>query len=274
MSEQRSTPDVPAKGVAAAPDADGTAAAAAVSEPVAAAVTQPVAAAVTQPVARVSAAAPPAQPIPGAAPGAPGGGGWQPPPPVALPAAPGVRHGGLRPSWPLVAGAAALAAILAVLLTAVAAGVFFHERAYFAGRDGRGSVSASAGRNWQNGGGMPNPMRQWMRGGTNQAPQGTPGPGTGTVSRGYLGASVGDTARGANPAGAEVRAIQPGSPAEKAGLAVGDVITAVDGTKVADVSGLMQVLANTQPGTTLNLKVSRDGQSKRIPVTTVSADSL
>src|SRR5450756_294416 len=126
MSEQRSTPDVPAKGVAAAPDADGTAAAA-----------------VTQPVARVSAAAPPAQPIPGAAPGAPGGGGWQPPPPVALPAAPGVRHGGLRPSWPLVAGAAALAAILAVLLTAVAAGVFFHERAYFAGRDGRGSVSAS-----------------------------------------------------------------------------------------------------------------------------------
>ena len=263
MSEQRSTPDVPAKGVAAAPDADGTAAAAAVSEPVAAAVTQPV--------ARVSAAAPPAQPIPGAAPGAPGGGGWQPPPPVALP---GVHHGGLRPSWPLVAGAAALAAILAVLLTAVAAGVFFHERAYFAGRDGRGSVSASAGRNWQNGGGMPNPMRQWMRGGTNQAPQGTPGPGTGTVSRGYLGASVGDTARGANPAGAEVRAIQPGSPAEKAGLAVGDVITAVDGTKVADVSGLMQVLANTQPGTTLNLKVSRDGQSKRIPVTTVSADSL
>lgn len=248
MSEQRSTPDVPAKGVAAAPDADGTAAAAA------AAVSEPVAAAVTQPVARVSAAAPPAQPIPGAA--------------------PGVHHGGLRPSWPLVAGAAALAAILAVLLTAVAAGVFFHERAYFAGRDGRGSVSASAGRNWQNGGGMPNPMRQWMRGGTNQAPQGTPGPGTGTVSRGYLGASVGDTARGANPAGAEVRAIQPGSPAEKAGLAVGDVITAVDGTKVADVSGLMQVLANTQPGTTLNLKVSRDGQSKRIPVTTVSADSL
>lgn len=248
MSEQRSTPDVPAKGVAAAPDADGTAAAAA------AAASEPVAAAVTQPVARVSAAAPPAQPIPGAV--------------------PGVRHGGLRPSWPLVAGAAALAAILAVLLTAVAAGVFFHERAYFAGRDGRGSVSASAGRNWQNGGGMPNPMRQWMRGGTNQAPQGAPGPGTGTVSRGYLGASVGDTARGANPAGAEVRAIQPGSPAEKAGLAVGDVITAVDGTKVADVSGLMQVLANTQPGTTLNLKVSRDGQSKRIPVTTVSADSL
>jgi len=255
MSEQRSTPDVPAEGVAAAPDADATAAAAA------AAVSEPVAAAVTQPVARVSAAAPPAQPIPGAA-------------PVALPAAPGVRHGGLRPSWPLVAGAAALAAILAVLLTAVVAGVFFHERAYFAGRDGRGSVSASAGRNWQNGGGMPNPMRQWMRGGTNQAPQGTPGPGTGTVSRGYLGASVGDTARGANPAGAEVRAIQPGSPAEKAGLAVGDVITAVDGTKVADVSGLMQVLANTQPGTTLNLKVSRDGQSKQIPVTTVSADSL
>lgn len=246
MSEQRSTPDVPAKGVAAAPDADGTAAAAAVSEPVAAAVTQPV--------ARVSAAAPTAQPIPGAP--------------------PGVHHGGLRPSWPLVAGAAALAAILAVLLTAVAAGVFFHERAHFAGRDGRGSVSASAGRNWQNGGGMPNPMRQRMRGGTNQAPQGTPGPGAGTVSRGYLGASVGDTARGANPAGAEVRAIQPGSPAEKAGLAVGDVITAVDGTKVADVSGLMQVLANTQPGTTLNLKVSRDGQSKRIPVTTVSADSL
>src|SRR5659263_634333 len=50
-----------------------------------------------------------------------------------------------------------------------------------------------------------------------------------------------------------------GSPAQKAGLAVGAVITAVNGTTISNVSGLMQVLDPLAPGSTLKLMVSRSG---------------
>jgi len=277
MSEKSSTPDVPAEDVAAAQRAaDAGGVTAELGEPVVVATPDLVTPTVVAP------AVPPAvAPIPSAAPAGYGtGGGWQAPPPTTLPPVPGSRPSGLRPSWPLVIGAAVLAAIIAAVGTGLIVGFAVHRRDQVSARGGQG-VYAPYQRLGQNNGAIPNPMGQRMRGGTNQAPQGTlPGngsgtlPGNGTVSRGYLGASVADTAQGVSPAGAEVRAVQAGSPAQKAALAVGDVITAVNGTTISNVSGLMQVLDPLAPGSTLKLMVSRSGQSTAIDVTTVGANDL
>jgi hypothetical protein len=268
MSEKASTPDVPAPGDAAAPVAPGGAATPA---------TQPLAAVASGQV-QSAPVDPPARPVPSAAVAPAGGaGGWQPPPPVALPVAPGQRRGGLRPSWPLVIGAAVLAAIIAVIGTGLVVGLAVHHRDLVAERGGRGGVYAPYGLSGQNYGGMPNQMGPRMRGGTIQPPQGTlpgNGSGNGSVARGYLGASVADTAQGVSPAGAVVRAFQAGSPAQKAGLAVGDVITAVNGATISDVPGLMSKLATLPPGSTLKLTVSRAGQSMTIDVTTVDGNTL
>lgn len=271
MSEKSSTPDVPAEDVAAAQRAaDAGGVTAELGGPVVVA---------TPDVVTPAAVAPPAPPVASAAPAVHGsGGGWQAPPTAT--AAPGSRPRGLRPSWPLVIGAAVLAAVIATIGTGLIVGLAVHHRDQVSARDGRG-VYAPYGRSGQNNGGIPNPMVPRMRGGTNQAPQGPlPGngsgtmPGNGSVSRGYLGASVADTAQGVSPAGAEVRAVQAGSPAEKAALAVGDVITAVDGATISNVAGLMRVLDPLAPGSTLKLTVSRSGQSMAIDVTTVGANDL
>jgi putative serine protease PepD len=61
--------------------------------------------------------------------------------------------------------------------------------------------------------------------------------------------------------------IQPGSPAEKAGLQAGDIITAVNGTHVADVNQFVATIANYAPGTTVTLTVNRAGSTKTIKLT-------
>jgi S1-C subfamily serine protease len=61
--------------------------------------------------------------------------------------------------------------------------------------------------------------------------------------------------------------IQPGSPASKAGLQAGDIITAVNGTHVSDVNQFVATIANYAPGNTVTLTVNRGGQSKSIKLT-------
>jgi serine protease Do len=57
------------------------------------------------------------------------------------------------------------------------------------------------------------------------------------------------------------------SPAAKAGLKVGDVITAVNGTPVEDVNSFRLEVAGFAPGTTVHLKVARNGQNLDLAVT-------
>ena len=60
--------------------------------------------------------------------------------------------------------------------------------------------------------------------------------------------------------GAVVTDVQPGSPAEEAGLRAGDVITAIDGRSVNSDNDLYNVEGITKIGTPLELKVYRDGK--------------
>jgi serine protease Do len=97
----------------------------------------------------------------------------------------------------------------------------------------------------------------------------------GKITRGYMGILpqevTPDLARGfnlpANTHGVAVATVEPTSPAAKAGLKVGDVITAMNGTPVDDVNSFRLAVAGFPPNTTVHLKVDRAGQNMDIPVT-------
>ena len=67
--------------------------------------------------------------------------------------------------------------------------------------------------------------------------------------------------------GAVVTQVEPDSPGAKAGLKVGDVITELDGKKVADAGQLQMEVQAKQPGTKIALDVMRDGKSVSVPLT-------
>jgi serine protease Do len=97
---------------------------------------------------------------------------------------------------------------------------------------------------------------------------------TGKVSHGRIGIGVSDvTPENAkffdetNASGAVVTQVEPDSPGQKAGLQIGDVITAIDGNKVADAGELQVVVGQNKPGTKLELTVLRNGKTETIPVT-------
>jgi serine protease Do len=96
----------------------------------------------------------------------------------------------------------------------------------------------------------------------------------GKVSHGYMGIGISDvTPENAkffhvdNNEGAVVTQVENDSPAAKAGLKVGDVITELDGQKVSDASQLQIEVGQKQPGSSIKLDVLRDGKNVNVPVT-------
>ena len=61
--------------------------------------------------------------------------------------------------------------------------------------------------------------------------------------------------------------IVAGSPAEKAGLQAGDIITSIDGHRIDAGAGLDDVLSLYKPGDTLTVEVLRNGQTVPISIT-------
>ncbi len=74
-------------------------------------------------------------------------------------------------------------------------------------------------------------------------------------------------------AGAQVVSIDPNSPAQQAGLQVGDVITAVDNTKVDATHALSDLIAAHKPGEQVALTVVRNSQTQTINVTLGASSS-
>jgi len=70
-----------------------------------------------------------------------------------------------------------------------------------------------------------------------------------------------------NSHGVAIAQVEPGSPAEKAGLKTGDVITAVNGRAIEDVNTFRLQIAGFAPNTKVDLKVERSGQNLDVPVT-------
>ncbi|MBU6281319.1 trypsin-like peptidase domain-containing protein [bacterium] len=93
----------------------------------------------------------------------------------------------------------------------------------------------------------------------------------GSVRRGDAGLRVQDltpelaSALGASQAkGAVVRDVDPGGPAEQAGLRRGDVISAVDGRDVRDAAEFEGRLRDLAPEDVLRLEVQRDGAPREV----------
>lgn len=66
--------------------------------------------------------------------------------------------------------------------------------------------------------------------------------------------------------GAGVRRVQPGAPAERAGVQAGDIITSVNGVSVSGVQELMRVLVHRREGTASHLTVYREGKEITVVV--------
>jgi len=95
---------------------------------------------------------------------------------------------------------------------------------------------------------------------------------TGHINRPFLGISyvpVDQTTATANglPVGALVRQIDRGSPADKAGVRLQDVITQINDQAIDDTHPLKDVLRQYRPNDTVTLTIQRSGQTVKVRVT-------
>ncbi len=98
----------------------------------------------------------------------------------------------------------------------------------------------------------------------------------GSVSHAMIGVGL-DAVRsssGAQATGALVRSVMPAGPAARAGLRVGDVITAAADQAVRDPAQLTQLVERNGVGRPMELTVQRQGQTLRLQVIPVELSSL
>jgi serine protease Do len=83
----------------------------------------------------------------------------------------------------------------------------------------------------------------------------------GDIPRGWLGVTVADLpATAAGPAaGAEITGVQPGGPADHAGLTSDDIVLTVNGSGIAGATALIRAIASIMPGSKVILGVCRNG---------------
>ncbi len=96
----------------------------------------------------------------------------------------------------------------------------------------------------------------------------------GKVIRGYIGVSLGmvtkevaDSLGLSSASGAVVLKVEPKTPAEKAGIKVGDIILNINGTKVDNPGDVRRLVGEVLPDKTLNVKVWRKGKTVDVLIT-------
>ncbi|GAA0848915.1 DegQ family serine endoprotease [Cupriavidus pauculus] len=97
---------------------------------------------------------------------------------------------------------------------------------------------------------------------------------SGKVTRGRIAVAIGDVTKevadslGLGRArGALVGSVEPGGPAEKAGIEAGDIILKYNGRDIEKASDLPRMVGDTKPGTRVPLQVWRKGQTREVPIT-------
>ncbi len=103
----------------------------------------------------------------------------------------------------------------------------------------------------------------------------------GKVSRGFLGIFFQEidknTADALNLPSAEgvlVRSVQPGTPADKAGIQRGDVISGFNGKKVVDGQRFRMMVAQAGPGQQVTIDIIRDGKKQAEKLTLADRDEF
>ena len=74
--------------------------------------------------------------------------------------------------------------------------------------------------------------------------------------------------------GVLVQSIQPGGPAEKAGLKAGDIVVAIDGRNIKDGDDLVNEIASRRPGSSVRIGYLRDGKPADTTVTIGDRDKV
>jgi S1-C subfamily serine protease len=94
----------------------------------------------------------------------------------------------------------------------------------------------------------------------------------GSVTRGYLGVRLtlvdrdGAVPRVGPGAFVGVEYVYPGSPAEQAGLRIGDIVATFGAAPVESVAELLAIVASAEPGATIELGLRRRGQELALPI--------
>jgi len=96
---------------------------------------------------------------------------------------------------------------------------------------------------------------------------------TGRVTRGRIGVQIGQVSKDVaesiglgKPMGALILGVESGSPAEKAGVEAGDIITRFDGKTIEKSTDLPRIVGGIKPGTRSSMTVFRRGGSKELQV--------
>ncbi len=96
----------------------------------------------------------------------------------------------------------------------------------------------------------------------------------GRVSRGRIGVQIDQVTKDVaesiglgHARGALVRGVEGGSPADKAGIEAGDIITKFDGKVIEKASDLPRLVGNTKPGSKSMVTVFRRGGTKELSIT-------
>ena len=96
---------------------------------------------------------------------------------------------------------------------------------------------------------------------------------TGKVTRGYFGvepeditAEVAELLKLARTEGVVLKGVQRASPAGRAGLEPGDVIVTINGQKVTNSRGMLNLIAQLPPGSSASVRVLRSGREVELPV--------
>ena len=97
---------------------------------------------------------------------------------------------------------------------------------------------------------------------------------SGRVQRGRIGVQIDQVTKDVaesiglgKPQGALVRSVESGSPADKAGVEAGDIITRFDGKVIDRATDLPRLVGNTKPGTRSTVTLFRRGGTKDVSVT-------
>jgi len=103
---------------------------------------------------------------------------------------------------------------------------------------------------------------------------------TGHVVRGRIGVQIGPLSKevaeslGMQKAvGALVESVQPGTPAEKAGIQAGDIITKVNGTTVDEPGDLPRLVSALKPGNKAELEVYRNRATRTVGVDVIEFEA-
>ncbi|MDR1990761.1 MAG: PDZ domain-containing protein [Acidobacteriaceae bacterium] len=102
---------------------------------------------------------------------------------------------------------------------------------------------------------------------------------TGKVTRGRIGLSMNAVPRDGfedfglkSRAGALVASVVSGGPADKAGIKAGDVVTEFNGRPVTNTTDLQKMVTATRPGTSVAVKVVRNGKEQTLHATVEELD--